>query len=80
MLDNQPVTDEEACLVALEEVVEKDATMLQVAALPLGWYAIREYVGGPWWTAPKGVSIRDHYNKARKAERKTNRRTKDKNK
>jgi len=35
-------------LVALEEIVKIDPTILEVADLPPGWHAIRERVGGAW--------------------------------
>lgn len=61
LLDNHPVTMEDHCLVALEDAIRRDPTLVQLATLPIGWYAVRESVGRPWWVAPKGVSIRDHY-------------------
>lgn len=70
MLDNQPVTEADACLVALEEAIEKDPTLMQVATLPQGWYAIRETVGGPWWMAPRGVSLSDQYGGKKKKKKK----------
>lgn len=38
----------EARLLALEEIVEQDPTVLEVADLPPGGHAIRERAGGPW--------------------------------
>jgi hypothetical protein len=38
----------DARLVALEEIVEIDSTVLDVADLPPGWQAIRTRVGGAW--------------------------------
>jgi hypothetical protein len=38
----------EAMLVALSNVVKLDATVLEIADLPPGWIAEREYVGAPW--------------------------------
>jgi hypothetical protein len=43
---------EDGRVVCLEEIVELDGTVLQVADLPPGWRAIREYVGGPWSRIP----------------------------
>jgi hypothetical protein len=40
--------NEDAMLVAMEEAFERDPTIAEVADLPLGWRAKREYVGGPW--------------------------------
>jgi hypothetical protein len=38
----------DAMLVALEEVVKVDPTVLEVADLEPGWQAVREAVGGSW--------------------------------
>jgi len=38
----------DAMLVSLHEVVRVDPTVLEVADLPPGWQALREYKGGPW--------------------------------
>lgn len=38
----------DARVVALEEMVPLDPTILEVADLPPGWQATREEVGGPW--------------------------------
>jgi hypothetical protein len=38
----------DAMLVALEEIVKVDPTVLEIADLKPGWQAIRETVGGPW--------------------------------
>ena len=35
-------------VVCLEEMVELDPTVLEVADLPPGWQAVREAVGAPW--------------------------------
>jgi hypothetical protein len=37
-----------ARLVCLEEIVQLDATVLEVADLPPGWQAIRKRFGDPW--------------------------------
>jgi hypothetical protein len=39
---------DDARVVALEEMVPLDPTILEVADLPPGWQATREQVGGPW--------------------------------
>ena len=39
-------------IVALEEIVQRDPTLLEVADLPPGWQAIRKFVGGPWTRRP----------------------------
>ena len=38
----------DALVVCLEHVVRLDPTVREVADLPPGWRAIREYVGGAW--------------------------------
>ena len=38
----------DAMLVALEEIVNVDPTVLEVADLEPGWQALREVVGGAW--------------------------------
>lgn len=35
-------------VVCLEHVVHQDPSVLEVADLPPGWQAVRDYVGGPW--------------------------------
>jgi hypothetical protein len=38
----------DARVICLEEAVKLDPTVLEVADLPPGWQAIRDYVGGNW--------------------------------
>jgi hypothetical protein len=38
----------DAMLVALNEVVKRDPTVIEVADLQPGWQAFRARVGGPW--------------------------------
>jgi len=35
-------------VVGLEEIVQLDPTVLEVADLEPGWQALRDFVGGPW--------------------------------
>jgi hypothetical protein len=35
-------------LVALKNLVALDPTICQIAKLPIGWSATRQFVGGPW--------------------------------
>jgi len=42
----------DAMLVALEEVVRRDPTVIEVADLEPGWQALRDFVGGPWTRRP----------------------------
>lgn len=39
---------EDGRIVCLEHIVSHDPSVLEVADLPPGWCAVREYVGGPW--------------------------------
>jgi len=39
---------EDAMIVALEEIVMRDASVLEIADLPPGWMAVREMRGAPW--------------------------------
>jgi hypothetical protein len=38
----------DAKIVGLEEIVQLDPTVLDVADLPPGWQAVRDEVGGEW--------------------------------
>ncbi|HTV41658.1 MAG TPA: hypothetical protein VMF08_13840 [Candidatus Sulfotelmatobacter sp.] len=38
----------DAMLVALEEIVRRDPTVIEIADLEPGWQALRDFVGGPW--------------------------------
>ncbi|WP_295129040.1 hypothetical protein [uncultured Chitinophaga sp.] len=40
--------DSDYLLLALEEIIEHDPSVLDVADLPLGWCAIRDKPGRPW--------------------------------
>jgi hypothetical protein len=50
------VSVEDARIVSLEEIVQLDSTVLEVADLPPGWQAIRNAVGAPWTRSPVGTS------------------------
>jgi hypothetical protein len=39
-------------LVCLEEIVQLDPTVLEVADLEPGWQALRDFVGGQWTRRP----------------------------
>ena len=45
---SRPATSADAMVVALREIVDLDATVLEVADLPPGWMATRVAVGDPW--------------------------------
>jgi hypothetical protein len=40
--------DSEARIVALDEIVVRDPSILELADLPLGWSAIRDSITSPW--------------------------------
>ena len=44
----QQISEDDAMIVALHEIVEHDSTVCELADLPWGWFAEREHVGGPW--------------------------------
>ena len=43
---------EDAAVVALEEMVKHDPGVLEVADLPPGWCAQRDFPGAPWQRMP----------------------------
>ncbi|HYF64692.1 MAG TPA: hypothetical protein VD886_17840 [Herpetosiphonaceae bacterium] len=47
-LDGEEVSEDEAILVGLAEIVAHDPTVAQLADLPLGWYAVRDSVQDQW--------------------------------
>jgi hypothetical protein len=47
-LTGEPIDMSEALLVALRTVVERDPTVMQVAALQPGWFAQRASAGAEW--------------------------------
>ena len=47
-LDGGTVTDDDASVVALREILDLDPTIRDLADLPLGWKAERDAVGSPW--------------------------------
>lgn len=47
-LDGGEVTEDDASVVSLREILELDPTIKDVADLPLGWKAERTGVGKPW--------------------------------
>ena len=49
----QHVSAEDAMIVALEEMVEHDATICELADLPCGWIAEREGLGRTWKRAQR---------------------------
>lgn len=53
-LDSLDVKMEDAVIVALEEIVEMDRSLTEIADLPLGWVAWRKKKGAPWNKQQKG--------------------------
>ncbi|MFI4916503.1 MAG: hypothetical protein ACIAS6_08375 [Phycisphaerales bacterium JB060] len=47
-LDGGEASEDDAAVVALEEVYALDPTIAEVACLPPGWEAFRERVEDPW--------------------------------
>lgn len=47
-LDGGDVTQEDAMVVSLEQIVQIDPSLKDLADLPLGWYAERTALGQPW--------------------------------
>jgi hypothetical protein len=47
-LDGQSVSEADAAVVSLREIVEMDNSLMQLADLPLGWIAWRENKTQPW--------------------------------
>ena len=47
-LDGGTVSEEDARVVSLQEMIKRDSTLRELADLPLGWKAEREAVGKPW--------------------------------
>jgi hypothetical protein len=52
-LDGRNVQMSEAMLVGLEEIVNLDPSVLELADLPLGWYARRESARDAWIRSEK---------------------------
>lgn len=46
-----PVDDGDIMIVALEEMVERDESILELADLPEGWHAWRSSKSSPWQRA-----------------------------
>jgi len=40
--------DADARLIAMEEALQIDPTIAEIADLPIGWGASRTHIGGPW--------------------------------
>ena len=53
--DGENFEEENAMLVSLLSMVNRDASLRDVADLPPGWYAWRERPGVPWRRSPDTV-------------------------
>jgi hypothetical protein len=51
-LDGSPVDTEDAAIVGLAEIVQRDPTVRELAGLPLGWRAWRTAPDAPWHRGP----------------------------
>ena len=51
-LDGKPLEMANAALVGLGTIVSQDASVLEVADLPLGWSAFRSSVNSAWRRSP----------------------------
>jgi len=49
--ESGPPTDADASVVGLGEIVQLDASIIELADLPLGWHAWRESKASPWMRA-----------------------------
>jgi len=47
-LDGATVSEENASIVSLEEITRIDPSLMELADLPLGWYADRSAASAPW--------------------------------
>jgi hypothetical protein len=47
-LDGTTVSEEDASIVSLEEITQIDSSVMELADLPLGWYAYRLAANKPW--------------------------------
>ena len=44
-------SEDDACIVALDEIVAKDPSVVELADLPPGWHAWRRLRASPWLRA-----------------------------
>lgn len=48
---SEPLTEADASVVGLSEIVELDTSVMELADLPLGWCAWRDSPASPWQRA-----------------------------
>ena len=53
-LDASTVSEANASVVSLEEITRIDPTVMELADLPVGWYADRSALGESWRREKKG--------------------------
>ncbi|MGE0708329.1 MAG: hypothetical protein AB7N76_18325 [Planctomycetota bacterium] len=53
LLDGGDVREEDARVVGLGSMVDRDPTLRELADLALGWTALRARPGAPWRRAPR---------------------------
>ncbi len=53
-LDGMTVSEENASVLSLEEITRIDPTVMELADLPLGWYAYRSAANEPWQRGKRG--------------------------
>ncbi len=49
-LTGESVEEKDSMVVALEEIIQHDSTINELFDLPMGYYAIREFIGDVWIT------------------------------
>ena len=52
-LDGSTVSEENASVISLEEITRIDPSVMELADLPLGWYAYRLTANEPWRRAER---------------------------
>jgi hypothetical protein len=52
-LDGEQVTEHDAMLVGLAEILSHDSTIAELADLPPGWWASRASIQTPWQRGPR---------------------------
>jgi hypothetical protein len=53
-LDGTTVSEDNASVVSLEEITRIDPSIMELADLPVGWYADRSAPSEPWQRGKKG--------------------------
>jgi hypothetical protein len=52
------VPDNDARIIALDEIVNSDPSVIELADLPRGWIAVRESPAVPWQRHPIALNVR----------------------